>query len=62
MQDHTSVLQPVTEILVRRKNRSGRTNIFGIELEKLVHPWNSGLGELYSLQGEPVSEKQHFSL
>ena len=33
---------PVTEILVRRKNRSGRTKIYGNNPKILVCPWNSG--------------------
>ena len=33
---------PVTEILVRRKNRSGRTKIYGNNPKIMVRPWNSG--------------------
>ena len=30
------------EILVRRKNRSGRTKIYGNNPKIMVRPWNSG--------------------
>ena len=32
----------VTENLVRRKNRSGRTKIYGNNPKIMVRPWNSG--------------------